>query len=469
MILLKTAIVTAYLLTVGLLALYGGHRSYLLRLYGRHRARARRPRPLSGARRDPLPMVTVQLPVYNERYVVERLIRAVSALEYPADRLEIQVLDDSTDDTSRRITETIASLQNQGRAIRHLRRTHRDGFKAGALADGLLTARGDLIAIFDADFVPGPRFLLDLVPHFDHPRVGMVQARWGHLNRGYSLLTRVQSILLDGHFVIEHAARHAAGRLFNFNGTAGIWRRACIESAGGWQSDTLTEDLDLSYRAQLAGWRFVFAPEVVAPAELPADINAFKSQQHRWARGSIETGRKILPRLLRSRLPLAVKIEAFFHLTANGAYLLMLLLGLLIVPATLIRESPEWRPLLLLDTPLVALSTLSVLAFYIRSQREIGEGWAETLASLPLLMSLGIGLCLNNTRAVCAGLGTRRAEFERTPKHSLEGTAGDWRGKRYRGRRRLAWLAAEALLGIYFTAAFVHALRAGTYASLPLL
>jgi cellulose synthase/poly-beta-1,6-N-acetylglucosamine synthase-like glycosyltransferase len=460
---LETAILVAYFATLSLLAIYGCHRSYLLRLYCRLRPRSVRPH----GRLDTLPTVTVQLPVYNEVYVVDRLIRAACALDYPADRLEIQVLDDSDDETSRIAAGTIDSLRGRGHDIKHIRRACRAGYKAGALADGLKSARGEFIAIFDADFVPPAGFLRDLLPHFSRPRVGMVQARWGHLNRDYSFLTRIQSILLDGHFVIEHAARHLAGRFFNFNGTAGVWRRTCIESAGGWQDDTLTEDLDLSYRAQLAGWEFVFVPQVVAPAELPADMASFKSQQHRWACGSIQTGLKLLPRLIRSRLPLGVKVEAFFHLTNNCAYALMALLAILVVPAMMVRQDVGRHTLLLVDLPLFLLSTISVSAFYLVSQREVRGDWLSTLALLPGVMSVGIGLSLNNARAVLAACRARRAEFTRTPKYSLEGTHGDWRDKRYRGPRQTGGTATEMIFGIYFTLASIQAVRSGMYASLP--
>ncbi|MBI4169905.1 MAG: glycosyltransferase, partial [Acidobacteria bacterium] len=460
---LETVILAAYFATLSILAIYGCHRYYLLRLYCRHRSRPARP----AGRLEPLPFVTVQLPIYNEVYVVKRLIRAACALDYPADRLEIQVLDDSTDETTQIAAETIAALRGRGPDIRHIRRGGRAGYKAGALAHGLNTARGEFIAIFDADFVPPPGFLLDLLPHFSRPRVGMVQARWEHLNRDYSFLTRIQSILLDGHFVIEHAARHRAGRFFNFNGTAGIWRRSCIESAGGWQDDTLTEDLDLSYRAQLAGWEFVFVPDVVAPAELPADMASFKSQQHRWTCGSIQTGFKILPRLLRSRLPFGVKAEAFFHLTNNCAYALMAILAILVVPAMVVRQGVGRSTLLFVDLPLFLMSTISVSAFYLISQREVRDDWVSTLAFLPGVMSVGIGLSLNNARAVLAACRGRRAEFARTPKYSLEGTLGDWRDKRYRGPRQTGGTATEMIFGIYFTMASIHAIRSGMYASLP--
>ncbi len=461
----ETTIVGAYFGVLLLLAVYGCHRSYLLHLYYRHRRAAPRPPSHSG----PLPYVTVQLPVYNEMYVVERLIEAACRLDYPRDRLQIQVLDDSTDGTTQRAARAIARWRSRGLTVTHIRRGHRRGYKAGALAHGLDMARGEFIAIFDADFVPGCRFLLDMMPYFHHPRVGMVQARWGHLNRDYSLLTRLQAMLLDGHFAIEHAARNRSGRFFNFNGTAGIWRKSCIVSAGGWGADTLTEDLDLSYRAQLAGWQFVFASQVIAPAELPADIDAFKTQQHRWTRGAIETGLKLLPRLLRAPLPLSIKTEAFFHLTNNSAYVLMVLLALLMVPAIRIRHDLGGNVLLLIEAPLFLMSTVSIAAFYLCAQRETRADWRRTIMSLPLLMSLGIGLSLNNAWAVLGALRGRPCEFVRTPKFDLRGRCGTWRGKHYGGRRRGALVAAEWAMAIYFTGAVGAALSAGHYAALPFL
>jgi cellulose synthase/poly-beta-1,6-N-acetylglucosamine synthase-like glycosyltransferase len=460
---LETAVVALYFATLLVLAVYGCHRTWLLRQFRRHPAAAAPPTPPPAA----LPRVTVQLPIYNERYVVTRLIRAACALDYPRDRLDIQVLDDSTDDTTARAAAEIAIQRRRGLDIRHVRRPDRTGFKAGALAHGLRTARGEMIAIFDADFVPPRRFLLDLVGRFADPRVGMVQARWDHLNRDYSLLTRLQAIFLDGHFVIEHAARHRTGCFFNFNGTAGIWRRSCIEDAGGWHDDTLTEDLDLSYRAQVRGWRFDYAGEVSAPAELPADIDAFKSQQRRWAQGSIQTGLKMLPRVWRARLPLRTRLEAFFHLTGNGAYVLMVLLAVLMIPAMRIRRGLDPWTILAIDLPLFLVSTVSIGAFYLASQPRGRRGRAATLALLPLLMALGIGLSVNNSRAALRALRRRRDAFERTPKYRLEGTRGEWRGRRYRGLRQPGVAAAESCLAIYFLAGAADALRAGQYLALP--
>src|SRR5678815_1119961 len=286
-------------------------RYYLVYMYMKNRDR----QPKPGPQLSPLPVVTVQLPLYNEMYVADRLIESVCALDYPRELLEIQVLDDSTDETRGIAQAAVRRFAAKGVDIKYYHRADRTGYKAGALEAGLRVARGEFVAIFDADFLPGADFLLRLMPHFSHARIAMVQARWGHINQDYSLLTKIQSIMLDGHFVLEHGSRNRAGCFFNFNGTAGIWRRDAIEQAGGWQHDTLTEDLDLSYRAQLKGWRFVFMEDVITPAELPVEMNSFKSQQFRWAKGSVQTFLKLMPRLLRSDQPLHVKAEAFFHLS----------------------------------------------------------------------------------------------------------------------------------------------------------
>ncbi len=462
--LLETGILVLYFLCMALLAVYGFHRLYLVFLYFRHRNDAS---PPPAAPPEP-PVLTVQIPLFNEICVAERIIDAACALDHPRDRLEIQVLDDSTDETAEICRRKVEEHAARGLRIRHIRRATREGFKAGALEAGLREASGEFIAIFDADFVPSPDFARRILPHFSDPSVGMVQARWGHLNRDYSALTRVQSIFLDGHFMIEQTARNRSGRFFNFNGTAGVWRRSCIESAGGWQHDTLTEDLDLSYRAQIRGWRFLFLPDLVAPAELPVEINAFKTQQHRWAKGSIQTGMKLLPLILRSRLPAGVKIEAFFHLTSNFAYVLMALVSLLFFPALWAREQMRWNALLALDLPILLLATGSVLAFYLLSQREALAGWRGSLRYVPVLMSVGIGLCVNNTRAVLEALAGRRTEFIRTPKLRVEGRGRPGGPQRYRGSLSPLTLA-ELGLGIYFTGILVYAAAHRVYASIPFL
>jgi len=458
------SILTLYYLVLGSLALFGLHRGALLWSFWR----TRRSAPPAPPAPEQWPVVTVQLPIYNEMYVAERLVEAVCHLDYPRDRLEIQVLDDSTDETRELVARQVERQRAAGFDIRHLHRGDRHGYKAGALAAGLEAARGALVAIFDADFVPTPDFLRRTVPHFADSAVGMVQARWGHLNRDYSLLTRIQAILLDGHFVVEHTARHRRGWFFNFNGTAGIWRRAAIADAGGWEHDTLTEDLDLSYRAQLRGWKFVYLPDLVVPAELPAEINAYKSQQTRWAKGSIQTCRKLLGTVLSAPLPLRAKLEAFVHLTINAAYLPMLLLSLLIFPAMVLRQGEGRWMLWAFDLPVFAFATVSVIVFYLATQRVTGRPWLRALAQVPALMGLGIGLAVNNSRAVLSGLGRDAGVFHRTPKYRIEGNAGDWAGKRYLLAKSFS-LYVEALLALYFLVCFAIAIRLEMWYSMPFL
>ena len=461
----ETLILVLYFFILSILAVYGWHRYYLVYLYMKHRDNVPR-LPASGF--DPLPPVTVQLPIFNEMYVAERLIDAVCKLEYPSELLEIQVLDDSTDETSQIAELAVRRQAQRGVDIKYFHRTDRRGFKAGALDEGLREARGEFIAIFDADFLPCPEFLRKTVDHFVDPKVAMVQARWGHLNQDYSLLTKIQAIMLDGHFVLEHGARNRSGCFFNFNGTAGIWRRSAITDAGGWQHDTLTEDLDLSYRAQLRGWKFLFVPDLVVPAEVPVEMNSFKSQQHRWAKGSIQTCRKLLPAILASDQPLHVKAEAFFHLSANFNYILMVLLSILMFPAMYVRYSMGWTEMLLIDIPLFLAATLSVANFYTVSQREAYPDWKTRLKYLPFLMAIGIGLCINNSRAVIEALMRRDSDFARTPKYGIERAADEWVGKKYHQTMALQPLV-ELALGIYFTAAVVYALTNGIFGTLPFL
>jgi cellulose synthase/poly-beta-1,6-N-acetylglucosamine synthase-like glycosyltransferase len=460
----ETLTLAAYFFVLVILAVYGWHRYYLVYLYMRNKDRQPKPGPLQAT----LPIVTIQLPLYNEMYVADRLIDAVCRIEYPRDRLEIQVLDDSTDETGSIADLAVRRFAAQGFDIKYFHRTNRIGYKAGALEAGLKVARGEFVAIFDADFIPSSDFLLKMVPYFTGDRIGMVQARWGHINQDYSLLTKIQSILLDGHFVLEHGGRNRGGRFFNFNGTAGIWRRAAIDDAGGWQHDTLTEDLDLSYRAQLRGWQFIFVPDLIAPAEVPVEMNAFKSQQHRWAKGSIQTCRKLLPQILRAKVPLSVKAEAFFHLTANFNYPLMVVLSVLMFPSMVIRYNMGWYEMMLIDVPLFFAATFSVCNFYMVCQRELHDDWRARIRYLPFLMSIGIGLCINNTRAVVEALFNAQSEFTRTPKYRIEGAADEWISKKYHQSVAVQPLI-ELALGLYFTATVFYALANQIYGTVPFL
>jgi cellulose synthase/poly-beta-1,6-N-acetylglucosamine synthase-like glycosyltransferase len=464
MTLAETLTLASYFFVLIILAFYGWHRYYLVYMYMRNRDK----QPKPGPQLSPLPVVTIQLPLYNEMYVADRLVQSVCALDYPPELLEIQVLDDSTDETRGIAEAAVRRFASQGVDIKYYHRTDRTGYKAGALEAGLQVARGEFVAIFDADFLPSPDFLQRMMPHFGDPKVGMVQARWGHINQDYSLLTKIQSILLDGHFVLEHGARHRGGCFFNFNGTAGVWRREVIADAGGWQHDTLTEDLDLSYRAQLRGWRFVFVPDVIAPAEVPVEMNAFKSQQHRWAKGSIQTCRKLLPQILVADVPFGVKAEAFFHLTANFNYPLMVVLSILMFPSMVIRYNMGWYEMMLIDVPLFFAATFSVCNFYMVCQREIHSDWRARIKYLPFLMSIGIGLCVNNSRAVFEALLNKQSEFARTPKYNIEGDGDEWVGKKYRQSVAVQPLI-ELALGLYFTATVFYALANGIYGTVPFL
>ncbi|HLA78114.1 MAG TPA: cellulose synthase family protein [Vicinamibacteria bacterium] len=462
---IESLVLGLYFLTLVILSVFGLHRYVMVYLYFRHKERRALPAPLP----PELPRVTVQLPLYNEMYVVDRLLESVTKIRYPKELLEIQVLDDSTDETTAIASAAIDRYREQGFDIHYLHRDDRHGYKAGALDAGLQVARGEFVLIFDADFVAPPDILEKTLGHFQDPQVGMVQARWGHVNRDYSLLTQVQSVLLDGHFILEHGGRNRSGRFFNFNGTAGIWRRTVIADAGGWQHDTLTEDLDLSYRAQMRGWRFVFVQDLVSPAEIPVEMNAFKSQQHRWAKGSIQTCKKLLPAILASDLPRPIKIEAAFHLTANFAYPLMILLSLLMFPAMVIRYNMGWYEMMIVDVPLFLGATMSVCSFYLMSQREIfGENWKSRIKYLPMVLAVGIGLSVNNAKAVLEALFGMESEFTRTPKYRVEGAQDEWKQKRYRGALSFVPFL-ELLLGVYFSFMAYYAAVNEIYGTLPFI
>jgi len=414
------------------------------------------------------PTVTVQLPIYNERYVVSRLLEAVGALDYPADRLEIQMLDDSTDETTAIVVETSQALAKRGLNVVHLHRRERAGFKAGALAAGLKEASGEFIAIFDADFVPPPDFLRRTLPHFAHPGVAVVQTRWGHLNRDFSLLTVAQALGIDGHFAVEQSARERGGLFLNFNGTAGVWRRTAIDDAGGWTHDTLTEDLDLSYRAQLRGWRIEYRPEIVCPAELPVLVTGFKSQQRRWAQGSIQTAVKLLPDILRSSRSVWVKYQAAIHLSYYAIHPLMLSVVVLAAPLLLARPLTPSPPLLTAVGLVFGLAASGPGCLLVYAQRVLGSGWLAAAWRLPTLMVLGVGLAWSTSLAALGGLWSRDVTFVRTPKFGIGPTGGQWRNKVYAGRRASGALVEVALGGYCAVTAWLY-WRHGEYAVAPFL
>jgi cellulose synthase/poly-beta-1,6-N-acetylglucosamine synthase-like glycosyltransferase len=456
-----TAFLAAYMVVLALVCVYGLHRYHLVHLYYKHR----RNTPKLNACFRVRPRVTIQLPMYNEQAVARRIIDATCRIDYPKDRLEIQVLDDSTDETVEIARAAVEYWRRAGYDIHYIHRENREGYKAGALHHGLQTATGEFILIFDADFVPPPDILQRTIDYFTDPAVGMVQARWEHINRDQSLLTKTQAILLDGHFVIEHAARNRSGRFMSFNGTAGMWRRTCIDDAGGWQHDTLTEDLDLSYRAQMRGWKFIFLPDVTSAAELPPDMEAFKQQQYRWAKGGAQTCRKLLPTILRSNLPLRIKLEAFFHLTSCTVYLYVVLLTLMLAPIVYIKVHvfPEGWQRYVFDASILLVATCSASTFYVASQRALFRTWADSLKYLPFLMSLGIGIAFNNARAVLDGLFGRSNEFVRTPKFGVTAEAGgQWRQRlsvRRVKQRRIRWQPyVELAVGLYLMACLFMAL-----------
>jgi len=458
--------VIPYFIILGILSIYGIHRYYLTYLYMKNRAKA--PKPKGEFER--LPRVTVQLPIYNERYVVERLLEAATAIDYPRELLEIQVLDDSTDETRFVCSRLVSEYAQQGYPITYHHRDNRQGFKAGALAEGMKKSNGEFIALFDADFVPPPAIVRQMLPYFTDPKVAVVQGRWTWLNRHYSNLTEVEAILLDGHFVIEHGGRNCSGRFFNFNGTAGMWRRTAIEDAGGWEHDTLTEDTDLSYRAQMKGWRFVYDPKIVCPSELPVEIASFKTQQARWAKGLIQVAKKLLPVVWRSSQPLKIKIEATLHLTASLSYPLMILFAVILLPAMIVRFYQGWFQMLYLDLPLFLASTCSVSSFYVVAQRELyPRGWWRSIKYVPFLMATGIGLAPTAAKAVLEGLFGIQSAFVRTPKYRVEGCAEGWEQKKY-VRQRAGWIPfVELGLAGYFLFTIVYSVIIENYLTSPFL
>jgi cellulose synthase/poly-beta-1,6-N-acetylglucosamine synthase-like glycosyltransferase len=460
------AMLIPYFAALFILSIYGLHRYEVIREYVRVKKDIPKEPP---SRFAELPPVTIQLPLYNERFVVERLIEEVSKMDYPRHLLQIQVLDDSTDETHIFTERLVNEYRSAGVPIEYHHRTNRHGYKAGALQEGLETATGELVAVFDADFVPPRDFLKKAIHWFADPTVGVVQTRWTYLNRHYNLLTEVQAMLLDGHFVLEHVARQGGHQFFNFNGTAGILRKKMIDDAGGWQHDTLTEDSDLSYRAQLKGWRFVYLPWIECPSELPVDMYGFQVQQSRWAKGLSQVALKILPRLLVAKLPWRVKVEAWMHLTPNISYPLMIIVTTFMVPVMVVRFYMGWFQMCLLDFPLIVASFWSISIFYITAYRELHpKNWLRCLAFLPALMAAGIGLTIINAKAVIEALVGYETAFARTPKYAIGGQKMKVQEVKY--RRRSGWLPwAEIGVGSYFVAMIAYAIDTYNFLAVPFL
>lgn len=452
-------VILVYVIAAVLLAIYSSNAVLLTALYLHRRTPARTPATLSS-----YPVVTVQLPIYNERYVANRLIDAVARLDWPRDRLEIQVLDDSTDVTTRIARAAARHWRRHGVDIAVIHREDRAGFKAGALAHGLAHARGEFIAIFDADFAPPPDFLRRTVPHLEaDSRLGLVQARWGHINRDYSLLTRVQALAIDAHFVVEQSARDRANLYLNFNGTAGVWRRECIVQSGGWQADTLSEDVDLSYRAQLAGWQLRYLPEVVAPAELPPQIQGFKNQQFRWAKGSIQVARKLAATLVGHDAPVFVRLQGLLHLTGYLIHPLMLILWLTVVPMVFTQTSgPTYLAYL-------SFATLGPLLLFAVAQRAVYPDWLQRMRSFPLLMLIGVGIALSNTKAVVEALTSRDPTFRRTPKFRIQDRSDSWIGKSYTEGSLDPVVLGEIMLALLSGLAVVRAWQMHQWFIIPYL
>jgi cellulose synthase/poly-beta-1,6-N-acetylglucosamine synthase-like glycosyltransferase len=465
-------VIVLYFTLLGLLAVLGVYR--LRMVYHFRRYRDVKPRPKRRFSEDELPPITVQLPLFNELYVVERLLEAVTKLDYPRHKLEIQVLDDSTDETVKIASAAVERYAAEGHDIHYIHRSDRTGFKAGALENGMRVAKGELMAVFDADFLPRPDCLRKMVDYFTDETVGMTQMRWSHINADYSLLTRIQSIMLDGHFVVEQASRNRTGSFFNFNGTAGMWRRRAIDWSGGWQHDTLTEDTDLSFRAQLMGWRYVYLLDEDVPAELPVEVNAFKAQQRRWAKGLVQVGLKLFPRIWKHpQLTLQQKLELFFRLNGNFAAPLVILLSLLHIPVLITRFNQGFFHMLLLDGPLMILSTISVAAFYGASITYVTPGRKERwkrYALIPFAMGAGIGLVFSNTRAVIEAVFRVKSSFVRTPKYAVKKTSDNWLQVARTYRRKQGLLPfLELSFALYFVAAVAYAVRSHIYGTIPFL
>jgi cellulose synthase/poly-beta-1,6-N-acetylglucosamine synthase-like glycosyltransferase len=455
-------VLIAYFISLSILFIFGCH-GFIMLYYHRKYGKAN-PVPRTEIKGDSF--VTIQLPLYNELYVVERLINSVCEIDYPKDKMEIQVLDDSTDETVNIVAAAVEQKKKQGFDIQHIRRKNREGFKAGALKEGLKIAKGEYIAIFDADFIPRKDFLRKTLSFFDE-NVGMVQTRWEHLNSDYSILTKAQALALDGHFVIEQSVRNKAGFFINFNGTGGVWKKSCIEDAGNWHADTLTEDLDLSYRAQLNGWKFVFLKDFTSPAELPSEMSALKSQQFRWTKGAIETAKKILPLVWKSNVPMRIKLQSTFHLTNNLVFPFILLAAILNVPLIFIKNSGPHEAYFAVMS-LFVLAFISSFLFYLYSQKDIRTDWRKKIVLFPLFMAGSMGFAVNNSRAVFEGLMNRKSEFVRTPKFKVENSRDTLKGNKYLAKKKIDMMVmVELIMAIYCLIGIVSSIYFLEIAALP--
>ena len=460
-------ILAAYIISLTILFIFGAHGFNMIYYY--FKTFGDRTKDLEEHEFDipDFPLVTIQLPLYNERYVITRLIDATMRLDYPKDKLEIQILDDSTDDTTGIIQEHIQKYIDQGFDIKHIHRTNRQGYKAGALKEGLEVAKGEYVAIFDADFIPRKKFLKRTIPYFyKYEKLGLVQTRWEHLNREYSLMTRTQAIALDGHFVIEQAVRNRAGFFINFNGTGGVWKKECIFDAGNWEADTLTEDLDLSYRAQMKGWKFKYLVNFTSPAELPSDIFALKSQQFRWTKGAIETAKKIFPVVLKSDMSFKLKVQSFIHLCSNLAYPFILIAALLNLPVMLVKLTGEYDTIFKFMS-LFIFAFISSFLFYLYSQKDVYPDWQNRMIYFPVFLAGSMGFSVNNTKAVFEGLIGKKSEFVRTPKYKITGKQESWQGKKYVNKKLSFSTYIEAFMAVYCFVGVVIAIGTAQIAAVP--
>jgi cellulose synthase/poly-beta-1,6-N-acetylglucosamine synthase-like glycosyltransferase len=438
-------VLIVYIVTLLIILVFASHGFIMIYYHNKYLKNE----PKAGDKVEEDKMITIQLPLYNELYVADRLINAICELDYPKDKLEIQVLDDSTDETVQIVAETVRQKQAEGFDIKHVRRPNREGYKAGALKEGLKTAKGEFVAIFDADFVPHPDFLRKTMNYFSNEHIGLVQTRWEHMNEDYSIITKIQALALNGHFVIEQTVRNRSGFFINFNGTGGVWRKECIFDAGNWHSDTLTEDLDLSYRAQLKGWKFIYLRDITTPSELPAEMNALKAQQFRWTKGAIETCKKILPLVWKSDIPLRIKLQSTFHLTNNFAFPFILLAGILNVPLIFIKNSGPYDPFFNMMAVFV-LGFISSFIFYLYAQKDIDQDWRKKIALFPLFMAGSMGLAVNNSRAVFEGLMDRKSEFVRTPKMKVMNKDDKFTKNKYvKGMKIDSSTIVESILAVY--------------------